>query len=176
MGVPAADRLTSQNGKSNRGTTSPETSSDATADPLGGVGDALRDIPPLWGVVGASAIPDALADALASQVELGKALVTGPVERQYPLAKRLLAAYEFLRDAQENSKRDPSDGALLVTDPLRYEIKGPARIVTISTGEEIPVVTQGSETAQPAMPVWAPKRFPEETDPNKYPRRPRDLS
>ena len=138
---------------------------------------ATPDLPPLWGLMGQSAIPDALADALTSELDLGDAILRGPAERIHPLAKRLVATWEFLLDAQSQSRRDPGDGALLVTDARAAlaEVKS-IKVVTTVTGEAIPVVSS-EETA--SLPVWAPSRFP----PNmareavaRYPKRPRDIS
>jgi hypothetical protein len=134
------------------------------------------DLPPLWRLLGQSAIPDALADALTSELELGDAIVHGPAERIYPLAKRLVATWEFLLDAQGQSRRDPRDSALLVTDELTAlaEVKS-IKLVTTVTGEAIPVVSR-EETA--SLPAWAPSRFPPrmaQEAVRRYPKRPRDV-
>jgi hypothetical protein len=134
------------------------------------------DLPPLWGLLGQSAIPDALADALTSELELGDAILHGPAERIYPLAKRLVATWEFLLDAQSQSRRDPRDGALLVTDELTAlaEVKS-IKLVTTVTGEAIPVVSR-EETA--SLPAWAPSRFPPrmaQEAVRRYPKRPHDV-
>jgi hypothetical protein len=134
------------------------------------------DLPPLWGLMGQSAIPDALADALTSELELGDAILRGPVERIYPLAKRLVATWEFVLDAQSQSRRDPRDGALLVTDELTAlaEVKS-IKLITTVTGEAIPVV---SREEQALLPAWAPSRFPPrmaQEAVRRYPKRPRDI-
>jgi hypothetical protein len=137
----------------------------------------VPDLPPLWAVVGQSAVPDALADALTSQLQLADAILHGPAERIHPLAKRLVATWEFLLDTQSQSRRDPRDGALLVTDALAAlrEIKS-VELVTIATGETIPVAG-GDDPA--SLPVWAPSRFPMNMSAEairRYPKRPRDVS
>src|SRR2546421_5265958 len=148
----------------------------ATANRLSMPDTPLMHLPPFWNLMGPGAVPDVLTDALETQIQLGAALLHGPVEQLYPLAERLMADWQFLLDAQEKSQHDPRDGALLVADLSHTlaEVKS-VEIVTLSTGESIPITRQIQEVP---LPVWAPTEFPRgmaKTLIARYPKRPRDV-
>lgn len=130
----------------------------------------------LWSVIGDSAIPDVLAHGLLKEKELVDAMLYEP-ELVPEKCADLYAAWEFLFAAQHRSERDPKDGALLVTDPMKA-LMSARKTETRSTGigdETFLVVT---EWGDPDYEVWQPRSFPRQTPEEiaVYPKRPKRVA
>ena len=128
------------------------------------------------GVIGQSAIPDALTHALEWQIALDQA-PDAPIEQRQELAEQLLAVWHFLKDIEDTAQRHPRDGALLIYDPFQVmrSAKVKSDIIELETGESI-LVTREREEAP--LPFWAPTRFPPEMSEEQiaqYPKRPRHV-
>lgn len=130
-----------------------------------------------WSLMGDDAIPDVLAEALRADKELQDAMAADP-DLVPERCQYLYSAWEFLREAERHSEKDPKDGALLITNSLKRF--GRARI----KAEVRPLVNQegsflaATEWVDGEADVWAPRSFPRQTKAEiaAYPKRPRRLA
>lgn len=123
------------------------------------------------GLLGARAIPDALAYALKWQLEFQAA--AGNLYERKELADKLIKLWHFLKEWEEKSPRD-ADGALLVEDPLWVLAHAREKGEWVETSSGVTVFVTLSREEAP-LPVWAPTLIPSEYPFDmgaRYPSRP----